>query len=106
MQGDNGTPGPIGRHSVGKLIVENVINGTNIPDKVTFEVMTAKKGNDDHFAKPLLDFSNLQPDTAASVVQPDHVKGRVRYRNKLIYKTLVAIGVIAAIIYGIVILAT
>lgn len=65
-QGDTAQPGPIGRHTVGKLIVENVINGTGIPDKVTFEVMTAKKGNDDDFQKA--DFATLQPDTAASVV--------------------------------------
>ena len=85
--------------------MENVINGTNLPDKVTFEVMTLKKGtNDDHYQKLLRNWDTLQADTPASVVTPDHVNGRLRFRNKLICKSIVVLGAIVGIIYGLVIL--
>ena len=66
--------------------------------------MTAKKGNDDHYHKIRSDWNSLEADTAASVVRPDHINGRLRFRNKLICKTIVGLGVIVGIIYGLVIL--
>jgi hypothetical protein len=79
-----------------------------LADKVTFEVTTLVQPKDDKLTPMLsdiaLDWSSLKSDTAASVVKVDHLKGRVAFRNKLICKALMGVGIIVAITYGLVIL--
>ena len=71
MQGDNGK-GYIHRHTVGKLIVNDLITNQDIPSKFTFEVVARtdkEKEKDENYQ---INWKEVKADTAESVTRVDH----------------------------------
>ena len=96
-QGDKGH-GHIHRTTVGKVIAENLISNRDLPEKLTFELMANPINHQDYQSLPI-EWKSLQSDTPASIVEVDHVAGRISFRNRLICKIFFALVCIFAIIY-------